>query len=363
MHRRRFRFAAKGSKHTVLAFVFRAKPTAANPTHFEWQTATIIGLIASDNPMKAALHIRALTAQQSWQPLEELRAQELTEEKALRASTEVRSDYIEARTGRPVLRVVHQTFMPGRLPNAAIIPQRVDEEFITRVVVGAGGTRLGEHSGGSGPKVTDYRIGNILLELKDLQEEVLDKPEHQRKIAEIFSPYRGHSSFVKLDPNILSKEDVWRFFDVLSTPLKSHVKKASSQVKATRKSIGDETLEGALLVVNTGLDSLTGRHFIAQVERYAKKDSQQFKHILSLHVECVTDGMSTYVMPTIHPQTSDVLELQQLRSVFEQHFEALMTEAIFRRPGSENTMLTAHPIAFTLDGVDYAWSRDDSRTQ
>jgi len=67
-----------------------------------------------------------------------------------------------------------------------------------------------------GTKSADYLVGNIVFELKDLQEEVLEKENNQKRLAEQFRKYFPDQREVTIDPAILIKSDHQKYMKILS---------------------------------------------------------------------------------------------------------------------------------------------------
>src|SRR5690606_31384132 len=142
-------------------------------------------------------------------------------------------------------------FNAGKGAAPLLRPSRISESFITRVVEDAGGRRVVEDDSTQVTLNADYVLGDFVLELKDLQEDVLEKGRHQQKLAKLFAPYWQGWDAIELDPSILSKEDLRAYLDILGAPIQRHVRKASKQVKATRQLLGNSGLRGGLILLNT----------------------------------------------------------------------------------------------------------------
>ena len=72
----------------------------------------------------------------------------------------------------------------------------VDESFVDGLISNSGGNRVTrEEAGYFAEKNADYILGTYVLELKQFEQEGLDVPTRQEKIAELFSRYSSYSAF------------------------------------------------------------------------------------------------------------------------------------------------------------------------
>ncbi len=104
-------------------------------------------------------------------------------------------------------------------------------------------------------QTADDRMGNSIIELKLLKEEGMEKSERQRKLAELFVSNQPNRPIVVLSPNLLSENERREYYRIMETPIKSHVAKATKQLKESVKKYQDiETT--VLLLANIGYNSL-----------------------------------------------------------------------------------------------------------
>lgn len=334
----------------------RAKPAVNHPDYFDWQTASICMFVPENDKSLAVRKARQELTKRHWEFLGHEDRSTLIEGRVKAVGGEVWEAFVEARRGHLFFRVFPDHFGAGDRKFRPILPARITETFMDRVIEDAGGRRLREEEKQTGVRNADYRLGDFVFELKDLQEEGLQKGTHQGQLADLFRPYFPGQGGVVLDPSVLSKPDYLRYLDIIGKPIKTHVKSASKQIKHTRKLLKRKELRGGIILLNTGFGSFPHQAFASQVQRYATKDSSQFGAIVSISVWAHTNGFDTYVFCEFSPKDPEQREVVAVRDAFHQHFEQLMTDTITGAvPEWADLATPIRPIAFEDSGIDFAW--------
>jgi len=334
----------------------RAKPTADHPDYYDWQTASICMFVPENDKRLAVRKARQELARRHWEFLGYEGKSTLIEARVKAMGGEVWEAFAEARRGHLFFRVFPDHFGAGNREFRPILPARITESFMDRVIEDAGGRRLREEEKQTGIRNADYLLGDFIFELKDLQEEGLQKGEHQERLAELFRSYFPGQGEVVLDPSVLSKPDYRKYLDIIGKPIKTHIKSASKQIKGTRKLLEREELRGGIILLNTGFGSFPHEAFASQVERYATKNSSQFSAIVSIGVWAHTNGFDTYVFYEFSPKSPKQQEVVAVRNAFQQRFEQLMTDTITgAAPESADLAAPPRPVAFENSGIDFAW--------
>ena len=177
-----------------------------------------------------------------------------------------------------------------------------------------------------------------------------------KKIAELFANYFPGETEIAIDPSILSKTDYSRYLDIIGTPIKTHIRSASKQIKDTKALLNRQDLLGGIILLNTGFGSFPHDAFAEQVERYARKDSKQFFAVISISVWSDTNGFDTYVLYRFSPVESEHKEVTALRDAFSKRFEQMMTDVVRGNiPESTERASPTKPVAFNHQGIDLAW--------
>jgi len=334
----------------------KAKPAADHPDYYDWQTASICMFVPENDKSLAVEKARQELVKRHWEFLEYEDKSTLIEARVKAMGGEVWDAFMEARRGHLFFRVFSHHFGAGDMEFRPILPARITEAFMDQVIEDAGGRRLREEEKRAGIRNADYLLGDFIFELKDLQEEGLQKGEHQKRLADLFRRYFPGQTEVVLDPSVLSKSDYLKYLDIIGKPIKTHIKSASKQVKATRELLGRDELGGGVILLNTGFGNFPHETFASQVERYATKDSSQFSAIVSISVWAHTNGFDSYVFYRFSPERPKQQEVVAIQKAFQQRFEQLMTDTITGvLPQTAEVAGPPRPVAFENSGIDFAW--------
>lgn len=340
----------------VYRFIQHCKPTERNRTYETWQTAEVILFISAPSKAEAQVLRMKVLEEQRWDLLITREKSTLIEARIREVGGEVLSAYeTTVRRGNWV-QVFPDHFAAGSDISTSRAP-RLDERFVDRMVADAGGRRLTEEERGHDKiRNADYLLLGHAVELKDIQEEGLEKPERQTKLAELFSPYFPDEDEILIDASVLSEEDVFRYADIVGEPLKNQIKSASQQIKSTKRHLADEKLLGGIILLNSGYYTLPDEVFHAQACRYAKKNSSHIEFVVTLTAGFSTDGFNSWLnfrfLPS--PQSSRVETV--LAEAFDSNLGRFMTE--WGRGGFESPEKAApilSPVTFVRDGRRFTY--------
>ena len=137
---------------------------------------------------------------------------------------------------------------------------RIREKDFDYVVETAGGTKINTTGSQPGVLNADYMLNEAIIELKIIREEGLEKQLRQEKIASIFNKTQPGRPVVVLDPNLLSNNDSRAYYNLMEQPIKTAIKKAAKQLKATRTRMGGNSTT-VLVILNDGYTALTKDEF------------------------------------------------------------------------------------------------------
>jgi hypothetical protein len=344
------------ASYDVQRICIRARPKSTNPDYFEWQPALIVVLVPEKDKLIAIDRARAEIDRRRWDFISYVSKSTLIEDRVREAGAEVWEAFQKAKSGLLVFEVFPDHFGAGNKSIRKLLPARITEAFIDKVIRLAGGRRLTTDEIQSGIENTDYILGDVVFELKDIEEEGLEKAERQAKIAKLFSSYFPGKREIRIDPSILSKDDHMLYLDILAGPIKTHIKKAARQVKATKNLLGRPGLKGGIILLNTGFGSYPHEYFADQVERFAHKDSTVFVAVVSISVWSITNGFDTFAFYKFSPEHPERTEVEAIRDAFSGCFTDMMTQ-VLQGGLSKDTPMSApsKPVAFTCDGIDFAW--------
>ena len=339
----------------VQRLVYAAKPAKSHPERHEWETAHVVILLSAIDQVDGLAKAQDCLRHQHWEPVRLIMHSPLSEERVRNEGGEIWEAYQTAQCGRVFFRSFPDTFAPGQKRNGAIWAPAIGEGFIDRIVARAGGRRLTPEEIGKDCRNADYLLNNWIFELKDLQEEGLEKPERQHKIATLYTPDRWGDE-IAISPETLTDVEFYKYLDIVGRPIKGQVKSASKQIRQTRETLGNSEMHGGLIFLNTGYGSLPPALFESLVERYSAKDSSQIECCVCISTWVLTNGFDWNIQFKFHPHGSSEAAVQSLEAAFSEVVNDFMTEWV--RQGlqpSGRSLPPLKPVAFDIAGRSFFW--------
>lgn len=260
-----------------------AKPASTNREYNQWETADVVIFVKAEYPDEGMVRAREYLKRERWELLQVDIVDRLIESRMRQSGGELWELYQQAQRDGIAAKVFPRMFGAGRQGIQPIRPPRVTEAFIDRVVLDVGGERLVTDDKN---RIVDYRIGDWLFDLKDLQEEGLLKTERQQKLAALFKPYITPGKPFQIDPELLNETERRKYHDILSGPIQTQVKSTSKQVKSTREVLGMPELKGGVIFINSGYGSFPHEEFGPLVERFVRKDTSHVEAIFCISTWC-----------------------------------------------------------------------------
>ena len=197
----------------------------------------------------------------------------------------------------------------------------------------------------------DFRIGNVVLELKDLQEESLKNEDRQQKIAEAFDEWPDRC--IDLDPlkdyGSLTKV----YHDLIQNSIHNHVKKASSQIKTYRKTA--MFMAGGMIFLNTGMLSLPHELFKSLVADLLERRTKTVEFAFVFSQVMQGNGFDEYAIfkGEFIGNVPDAVKFLQQR--VNDLVEQKMTDLI-RDPAKLLPLAEQRPISFEQKGKIFYWN-------
>lgn len=339
---------------TVISRVgVRAKPAKNHPEFKEWETANVVVLVAANGREETLARAREVLRHEKWEVLEVQLCDRLIESRVREQGDEMLVAYEAARASGSAIRVFPNKFAAGKSGIPTVLPVRITESFMDQVVADAGGERIPTDDEN---RIVDYLIEDWLFELKDLQEEGLQQPERQGKLAQLFARFARPGLPVQIDPAVLNEVERCEFFNILSSPIQPQVKKASKQIRSTRGVLNRDDLKGGIIYLNTGYGSFSPEEFGPQVERYVRKDTTQIEAIFCVALWNETNGFDSYVFYRTFPEYPQLPVVEKLRKALGLRFEEAMTQLVRGTlPSSAVFADPLTPVTFTVSGIDHVW--------
>jgi hypothetical protein len=341
----------------VQRFTVKAHPTDQHPAYYRWQTATVCVFVGEDDRAVALDIARKLISDHHWVVIEFLDKATLIEERVRSAGGEVWQAYQEALRGKMrLVEIIDQptTSKDGSLP---MLAPKMTETFIDSVVVEAGGHRFvptGKRH--ALPQNADYLIDNYVFDLKTLEVDSLEINATQEKLGRLFGAAFPGKTSISLDPSLLSEADQKEYFDIVRKRLQKLIRHASSQVRATKAQIGNASLKGGVILLNSGFGSLPSSVFEEQAERCVQNDSTQIDCVICISVWLMTNGFDSTINCKFYPFPSQNPTVERLAKAFFKREEEWMTA--FARTGflpQEEATQPMKPVAFERNGIIFSF--------
>ena len=219
----------------------------------------------------------------------------------------------------------------------------------------AGGVRLHTDHHKQDVKGADYRLGSAVIELKMLDEEGLDKPERQAKLAALFRQHEPSRPVVVLGRGRLPDADRARFDRIVETPIKTAIAKAKDQLRQSRL-CNPNADRSVLMVVNNGYATLDHKALKALVARRVRNDSSEIDAVIVAGIYYHSDGFDGIFLGHFDcvsirlDRPFDDRGLHAGWNVFLEHF---MTDLVREGPGPDATRAPVSDVRFEFGGVTY----------
>ncbi|HYC69861.1 MAG TPA: hypothetical protein VEB66_01555, partial [Opitutaceae bacterium] len=320
----------------------------------------LVVLVANDDRAKALAELNRLMAMHRWTVMETLARDTYIESRVRETGGEVWAAYQVAQKRGYWIEIFPDHFGSG---NAGMPPPRaprLTEAFVDRILSRAGGRRLSaEERNHELTRNADYLLDGYIIELKDIQEEGMEKPEHQVKLANLFRPYFPGELEILIDPAVLSPRDLQTYAEIVGAPLRSAIKSAANQVRATKAHLKDPSLHGGIIVLNSGYYSISPELFEQMVVAYAKSLTGQIEAVVCITNGFATDGFNAWMVSRFHPPEEGLPVEQKLGEAYGIEEETLMNDwARAGFDGGGDLAPIPSPLVFQKDGVVYRYFPD-----
>ena len=224
---------------------------------------------------------------------------------------------------------------------------RIGEADFEHVVNCLGGNKIPETQ----KRTPDFEINNILLELKDLQEESLENKQRQESISKLFEDEEDYA--INVDPSLDLGELTKSYHRLIKNTIKNHFKSASGQIKQHKK-IKDYKSAGIILF-NTGLYSLPHELFKKMATDILNNETKTIKFSLIFSQRMQTNGWGMYAVFESEWIGKQPVELNGLKSELDKLVNQRMTEMMHKND-SLNIIESQKPISFEIDNKVFYWN-------
>ncbi len=230
---------------------------------------------------------------------------------------------------------------------------RLLEEDFDSMVNKTGGSRISADHTREQELNADYLLGNAVVELKIIEEEGLEKETRQKKLAALFrKTFPGKPTLV-LSPSLLEEEDQRKYYRIMETPIKSHVKKAAKQL-AVSASDGEIRV---LVMVNNGYGALTHDEFKFLAMKCASNDTSNIDVLITCGLYFYSDQFDQYVLshfdPSVIKEGCVMHSQEDLHDAFNNFVGQFMTHFIRGTDSRDKDRQPLLDLEFQQDGYRY----------
>ncbi|PXA90454.1 hypothetical protein DMC25_07750 [Caulobacter sp. D4A] len=230
------------------------------------------------------------------------------------------------------------------------------EADIERVVLAAGGRRAHLDADARELRGADFVLGDVVIELKALDEEGFEKPDRQRKLAALFAQHESGRPVIVVDRERLPETDQRAYDRIVEGPIKSAIKSARGQLAQSRIEIG-ETRHSVVMLVNNGYTALDHDELLALAERRARNDSSEIDGVIVAGCYFHSDGFDANFFWPMHyiPIRSQAVPtvFEALHAAWDILAEEAMTELVIKGHGALAHKGPVVDLAFEVDEVTF----------
>ena len=227
------------------------------------------------------------------------------------------------------------------------IPRFNESDFDT-IIYQLGGSKIPE----TVTMTPDFILGDIVIELKDLQNESLYNKDRRSTIAKIFETDSSFS--ININFSSIAGESHAAYKRIVANSVKNTVRKASKQIKEFNKSNSIST--AGVFLINTGYFSLEHQLFKTIVDEIIARDTTTIKFVYiftqSVFHNAVGDLRADYKQDCIGELPS---ELNDIYEACKTLIDKKMS-SVFQPDNSERSFVTPqYPISFFADNKIFYW--------
>jgi len=224
---------------------------------------------------------------------------------------------------------------------------RIGEKDLEQIVNCLGGHKIPETQ----KRTPDFEVRNVLLELKDLQEESLENKKRQESIAKLFE--REDDYAINIDPSLDFGEQTRNYHRLIKNTIKNHFKSASGQIKQHKKN--KDFKSAGIILFNTGLYSLPHELFKKMATDILNNETKTIEFALIFSQRMQSNGWSMYAVFASEWIGNQPAELDGLKSELDKLVNRRMTEMMLKNDSS-NIIESQKPISFEIDNKVFYWN-------
>lgn len=224
-----------------------------------------------------------------------------------------------------------------------------------RTLARAGGRRAHPDADRRDRRGADFVIGSSVIELKILEEEGLDNPERQRKLAELFRRQFPTRPTIVLDRDALDDKSKRAYDNISETRIKKLVASAREQLPQSRLELGATST--VLWVINNGHSSLSHDALKELVARRARNDTREIDAVIVSGAYFYSDGFDSYFLWPMDRVPINLnkafAEFELLRDSWNSFAGERMTALMQAPAAAQDSKGPVVDLSFKHEGVTY----------
>lgn len=232
----------------------------------------------------------------------------------------------------------------------------LSESDMDNVVECGGGARAHADAHRREKPSADYVFGEAVIELKLFNDEGLEKPERQRKLADLFSEYEIERPVIVLDREGLPPEGVRRFDRILEGPIKRAASTASKQLAQSRNEHA-ETTTSILWIINNGYTALDHDALVRMVAHRVRNDTSAIDGVVVSGCYFYSDGFDSFFLWPMHYVPINLgypfPSYDKLHGAWTAYAEKFMTELVLGQMAPDALKGPVVDTQFEVDEVTY----------
>lgn len=227
---------------------------------------------------------------------------------------------------------------------------RINEQHFDDIILELGGARVSEDDSRETQLNCDYKFDGALIELKLIEENPAEKITKQEKISDLFG---SETKTIVIDPSLLNEDERRKYYNIIETPIKTALKKASKQLKKTSEFIECDTK--VAVIINNGLSYMMPDEFEEVAVRRAKNDTSGIDILIVGGIYYLSDKIDGFVRLdfkefTIRKENNNLVK--KIRDGWYGFIESFMTQNILSLDLKRNKE-PLHDMFFNRNGIRY----------
>jgi len=226
---------------------------------------------------------------------------------------------------------------------------KITEQDFDGIMEQAGGIRLTTEA------TADYQLGNAIIELKFVEEEGFHKTERQEKISDLFKPLHAEWPVIPILPSKLNTELRRTYDRIIETPIKTHLRKADRQLKATANRLSTDPVRVAI-ILNVGYTAISPEEFEAICLKRTRNDTNNIDWLIIGGIYTYSDTFDHYFIARFQDFPIHLSQrFEQCDKLCECWGKWLTQrmEDLIRKGPPKDQMLPVVDIAFDVNGITY----------